>query len=98
MKRVKLLAALGLATCGIGASLPAFAQDNLPLAYMRAGDYRDLDHQEKVSLVKDFMRTFCGSLTMPVVPFVQCIDEAIAEHSAGQPIFADLKACIRMLS
>jgi hypothetical protein len=98
VKRAKFIAAMALAWYAVGAPLPLSAQDGLPLAFMRAGDYRGLSHAQKVDLARDFMRSFCGSLAMPIVPFVRCIDEGTIRHGAGQPIFNELKTCIRTLS
>lgn len=98
MKRRKQLVALCLAPLAVGISFPVVAQESLPLAFMRTSDYRALSLEEKVRLAQDFMRSFCGSLTMPIVPFVHCIDDGVDDHPAGEPIFDDLKACVRALS
>lgn len=89
--------AAGLAVSCLGVPLAVAAQDGLPLAYMRAGDYRSSSFDEKVALSRDFMRSFCGSPRMPIVAFVRCVDQRVVGHSSGQPVFDDLKHCVRTL-
>lgn len=89
---------MALAVIGAVAAIPAGAAESLPLAFMRARDYRALEVEDKLALTRDFMRTFCGSLTMPVDAFVRCADSGTARLRPGEPIFDSLKDCVRTLS
>lgn len=76
----------------------AAARTPTPLWLMNVAAWRDAGPEERAALIADYMRVFCGSITMSNQAFERCLNHRSDDGQAGNSMFPLAAQCVADLS